>query len=900
MRRFISILILLFAIENLIAEETIIYGSEMNENFGISIDSFENLLIVGTNEGFAEIYEKNLSGNYVFVQKLEPNDLQGNNKPVTVKIFDDYAALGFYLQKTVYIFRKIGSVWSLNKKLTQLESTYFGKTIDISDSLLVIGAYLDYSFGTNKGLAFVYKRNGNFWNSQGQLWAYDYNLSYSNRYFGQSVTIAGDFIIVSSENGVYPFYQIGPFWIPETKIEMNSENENLQFGKLIDFDDGELVVYSEKIISFYARNNNAWKKQSILEIKKKFDENSYASSLKIDDDKILIGFRDDLSAEGELGSVYCLNKTPTGWKQIRKIIGKNVIEGFNFAQDVALSDDKIIISAPKTDFNYSKCGAVHLFDFYELQSFQIQTDVFDSLDFSFSTQSQINIPITNLFLDSLEILDIDFSSTDLTSNYPQSIEFFQTDTISIFVIPSVIGDLSYFVKFEIEDRLDLHITLLGESKTNDFHKINGNEENQRLGENVYAFGSKFSTGKEIYQIENNNISKTINSFGGYLSENFLLNGYNLYELVNGSYQFLFEIPGVNYPIFNRLNSSFINNSDIIALCNTDFGISSKIVSYNWTNGQWNSFNEDDFIWNITSSNKTKIDIDSKNAIFGVSNNISGAAIYKKNINSWELQKDLTPININNSDNYGASVAISSNFAFVSANKDDEFCQGLDCGAVYIYHFDGSNWNLQEKLFAFDSQALDEFGTSIAVHNNILVIGSPKDDENDFQTGSVYIYKLNGANWNFQEKLIALDGQKNDLFGSSVSISDELLVVGSPSHDFGGLKAGAVYAYKMDNLVSAQDEKFKPKVSTFSLNQNYPNPFNPSTKIEFSLEKGEIGKLTIFNSLGQKIKEYNLEYNFNSITWNGTDKNDNLVSNGIYFYKLESNKNIEVKKMVLLR
>ncbi len=87
-------------------------------------------------------------------------------------------------------------------------------------------------------------------------------------------------------------------------------------------------------------------------------------------------------------------------------------------------------------------------------------------------------------------------------------------------------------------------------------------------------------------------------------------------------------------------------------------------------------------------------------------------------------------------------------------------------------------------------------------------------------------------------------------------------------------------------------------------QNYPNPFNPSTTIRFYIPARNIQtELTIFNSLGGKIRSYNLSYNksgWNQIEWNGKDDNSNTVSSGIYYYMLQTSNRRTSRKMILLK
>lgn len=90
---------------------------------------------------------------------------------------------------------------------------------------------------------------------------------------------------------------------------------------------------------------------------------------------------------------------------------------------------------------------------------------------------------------------------------------------------------------------------------------------------------------------------------------------------------------------------------------------------------------------------------------------------------------------------------------------------------------------------------------------------------------------------------------------------------------------------------------------YELRQNFPNPFNPSTTISFSLKRDGFTKLSIFNILGQKVKTIlakKLEQGKYDVNWNGTDESGNLVSSGIYYYKLESESYHSIRKMILLK
>jgi len=86
-------------------------------------------------------------------------------------------------------------------------------------------------------------------------------------------------------------------------------------------------------------------------------------------------------------------------------------------------------------------------------------------------------------------------------------------------------------------------------------------------------------------------------------------------------------------------------------------------------------------------------------------------------------------------------------------------------------------------------------------------------------------------------------------------------------------------------------------------QNYPNPFNPHTTIDFVLEHRSRVSLMVFDVSGRLVKKL-ADGQFDpgswSVTWDGTDNGGRLVSSGVYFYRLQADKAVRAKKMILAR
>ena len=96
--------------------------------------------------------------------------------------------------------------------------------------------------------------------------------------------------------------------------------------------------------------------------------------------------------------------------------------------------------------------------------------------------------------------------------------------------------------------------------------------------------------------------------------------------------------------------------------------------------------------------------------------------------------------------------------------------------------------------------------------------------------------------------------------------------------------------------SVDDIFFIP--NKYRLFQNYPNPFNPSTKITFDLPKKEHVIVTVYNSIGQKVKTL-----LNRILDSGrhvVDFNAEGLTAGVYLYKVSAPGFVSTKKMILLK
>ena len=170
---------------------------------------------------------------------------------------------------------------------------------------------------------------------------------------------------------------------------------------------------------------------------------------------------------------------------------------------------------------------------------------------------------------------------------------------------------------------------------------------------------------------------------------------------------------------------------------------------------------------------------------------SGSAyIYRWNGSSWVLEQKLLPSDGNASDEFGISVSLSGGNALIGAYWDDD--NGSNSGSAYIFHWDGSSWVQTQKLFASDGESLNCFGNSVSIQGERALIGASGDNDNGSSSGSAYIFNLNGSTWVQVQKLLPSDGESQDYWGQSVSISEENVLIGACQDDDNGSSSGSVY------------------------------------------------------------------------------------------------------------
>jgi len=159
------------------------------------------------------------------------------------------------------------------------------------------------------------------------------------------------------------------------------------------------------------------------------------------------------------------------------------------------------------------------------------------------------------------------------------------------------------------------------------------------------------------------------------------------------------------------------------------------------------------------------------------------------------------------DYYGAAVAVDGNRLIVGAHLEDTMA--YNAGKVYVYDWNGGAYVEVSQLTASDAQGGDQFGTSVAVSGNRLIVGAVGKSTTTYHAGKVYVYEWNSGTSTYDEvtTVLASTAATNTWFGTSVALSSDSsrLVVGAYGDGTGGLEAGKVYVYNWNSITSTYDE-----------------------------------------------------------------------------------------------
>jgi hypothetical protein len=287
---------------------------------------------MGNNAGAAYIYKRMTDDNWAFQDKLYAADAAAFDIfGVAADINGDRAIVGAFgdddngfFSGSAYVFVRQGDEWVQEAKLLPSDGDTddkFGRSVAISEDFAVVCGVLDDDNGEESGSVYIFRRNGSVWNQEVKITASD---GAANDRFGRSISIAGDYVAISAaqkdEHGLdgsgsaYVFKYEDGQWIQQSKLVPDDLGEGDLMGYCIASNE-DFVAISAHLNdemapdagAFYLfhRNGDQWSEAAKVTAEVPHEMDHFGICVDISGNTLICGAPLDQSEEGvECGTVY--------------------------------------------------------------------------------------------------------------------------------------------------------------------------------------------------------------------------------------------------------------------------------------------------------------------------------------------------------------------------------------------------------------------------------------------------------------------------------------------------------------------------------------------------------------------------------------------------------------------
>ena len=168
------------------------------------------------------------------------------------------------------------------------------------------------------------------------------------------------------------------------------------------------------------------------------------------------------------------------------------------------------------------------------------------------------------------------------------------------------------------------------------------------------------------------------------------------------------------------------------------------------------------------------------------------AVFEAAVGTWSEVSPIT-IDLPLDSGFGSAIDADQDLVVIGAPLLD--LEIRDEGGAFIYRRVGTSFTLEASLVAPDAFENDRFGFAVAVSGDRVVVGAPRDDDAGIDGGAAWVFELVDGTWTATSKIVRTERDWYAGFGSAVDIDGDLLAIGAPRDDLGGLDDGAVRTYQ---------------------------------------------------------------------------------------------------------
>ena len=673
-----------------------------------------------------------------------------------------------------YVFTKVSGVWKQVAKLTASDgdtSDEFGYSVAVDGDTIVVGAHQNDADTNNndEGAAYVFTKPASGWDSDdddiitetAKLTAFG---AAAGDEFGISVAVDGDTILVgahqndSNKGAAYIFTKFGGVW-GNAPVSGNHR------------------VETAKLVAADAAAND-----------------EFGISVAVEGDTAVIGARQD---DARNGSAYVFTKVSGVWSQEAKLTASDGAADDEFGISVAVNGDTVVVGARQDD---TSNGAAYVF-----------TEV-----------SGVWKHVAKLTADDGAVND-EFGISVAVEGDTAVIGARQDDTSngSAYVFTKDSGVWSQRDKLtasdgEAGDRYGYSVGVSGDTVVVGAYSDDGNEANTGA-----AYFLRIPGWTDIPDSDDETISHIVTGLTNDEEHTFQVRGVN----ANAAGAGLASARAGGTPTFaipNRPTGFAADAGDAVVDLTWDDPEDSTIGKYQLlqiTQGRMLTASSTDDPVARGDGFGISVAVDGNTAVIGVYQddhtdddgntigNAGSAYVFTRSspTDPWSWAAKLTADDGAANDEFGISVAVHGDTIVVGAHQDDDATNGDNSGSAYVFTWNSSNskWEQKAKLTASDAAANDEFGISVAVHGNTIVVGAHQDDDatNGDNSGSAYVFTKPAAGWadaTETAKLTASNAAADDAFGISVAVHGDTVVVGAHGNqntvDGTDVSTGAAYVF----------------------------------------------------------------------------------------------------------
>ena len=758
---------------------------------------------------------------------------------------------------SVHVFVRQSGVWSQVATLTATDGDdgdVFGYSVAVAGDTVVVGAYGDDDAGSASGSVYVFTEPAGGWASASGNIKLTASDGAASDWFGRSVAVDGDTVVVgaygdddavSGSGSVYVFTEPAGGWASASgsiKLTASDRAANDWFGWSVAVD-GDTVVVGAPYDDHYSSNNGGsayvftepaggWVSASgniKLTASDRAASDEFGYSVAVDGDTVVVGAYGDDDAGSESGSAYVFTKPASGWAAHSGNIKLTASDGAasdEFGWSVAVDGDTVVVGAPYDDDAGSESGSVYVFSEPAYgwasgsEAFKLTaSDGAASDEFGWSVAVDGDTAVVGAYGD-----DDAGSESGSVYVYRASVWAAVDDSApgganaTSYTVTGLVTGAEYgFSVRAVNDR--------GPSDPSAVATAMLFVPDQPTGLTAAAGDTQVTlswddpvdisiTGYEYELHEQGQSAQAWATIADSAPGGANATSYTVAGLTNGA-QYDFRVRAVN-----AIGSSNPSAAATVALVVPDqpTGLAAAAgnagVALSWDDPVDVTITGYEYVLQaqITELSATgaaqgdklgfSVAVDGDTMVVGAKDDNGGsgpgsAYVYARQSGAWSQVAKLTASDADGNDEFGWSVAVDGDTIVVGARwGDDDDVQSS--GSAYVYTKPVGGWantNETAKLTASDPAASDLFGYSVAIDGDTVVVGARGDDDDGPGSGSAYVYTKPVGGWaNTDEtaKLTATDGAGHDFFGHSVAVDGDTVVVGAFGD--GSSDYGSVYVF----------------------------------------------------------------------------------------------------------